>query len=138
MWTVEHSAETDVAPERIWRAWTEVERWPEWNGDIAEIGFDGRFEAGSAITMTPKDQEPVTLRIAEARPKELFVDEADLAGTIIRTVHRIDRVGDGRSRVVYALEADGPLAEELGPAISADFPETIAGLLRHAAADHGA
>ncbi len=133
MWNVEHSAEAGLEPDAIWRTWAEVDRWPEWNPDIAAVELDGPFAAGSTITMTPLGQEPVELRIAEARPGELFVDEATVAGTVIRTMHRIDRLEAGRVRVVYALQADGPLAQELGPAISADFPETIAGLIRHAA-----
>jgi hypothetical protein len=132
MWNVEHSAETDLEPAAIWRAWAEVDHWQEWNPDIAAVELHGPFAAGSTITMTPLGQEPVELRIAAARPGELFVDEATVAGTVIRTVHRIERLETGRVRVVYALQADGPLAQELGPAISADFPETIAGLIRHA------
>jgi hypothetical protein len=133
MWNVEHSAETDLEPEAIWRACAEVERWREWNPDIAAVELDGPFAAGSTITMTPLGQEPVELHVAEARAGELFVDEATVAGTVIRTVHRIERLEGGRVRVIYALQAHGPLAQELGPAISADFPETIAGLIRHAA-----
>lgn len=135
MWNVEHSAETDLEPEAIWRTWAEVDRWGEWNPDIAVVELSGPFATGSTITMTPLGQEPVELRITEARPRELFVDEATVAGTVIRTAHRIERLAAGRMRVVYALQADGPLARELGPAISADFPETLAGLLRHAAGE---
>ncbi len=133
MWNVEHSAETNLEPGAIWQAWAEVEHWQEWNPDIATVELDGPFAAGSTITMAPIGQEPVELRLAEARAGELFVDEATVAGTVIRTMHRIDPLEEGRVLVVYALHADGPLEQELGPAISADFPETIAGLIRHAA-----
>lgn len=125
----------NLEPDAIWRPWAEVERWKEWNPDIAAAELDGPFAAGSTITMTPIGQEPVELRIAATRAGELFVDEATVAGTVIRTVHRIDRLESGRMLVVYAMQADGPLAEELGPAISADFPETLAGLIRHAAGE---
>ena len=37
MWSCEHSVKTDIAPEAIWEAWSDVERWPAWNGDIARI-----------------------------------------------------------------------------------------------------
>jgi hypothetical protein len=29
MWTTEHSSDTTVAPKSIWRAWADVEHWPE-------------------------------------------------------------------------------------------------------------
>jgi len=133
MWTVEHGAESTIEPDAVWRAWADVERWPEWNGDIAEIRLQGEFAGGSTITMTPFGQEPVELRITELVAGERFVDEADLGGTIVRTDHRIERIAGGRTRVVYTLSASGPAEEEVGAAVSDDFPETIARLLGYAA-----
>jgi uncharacterized protein YndB with AHSA1/START domain len=132
MWTTEHSAETTVAPDAIWRAWADVERWPQWNGDIERIELRGPFAAGSVIAMRPRGAETVELRIAEAVEDDRFVDEADLDGTVLRTMHRIEPIGDDRVRIVYRMEATGPAAEQLGPAISADFGETIAALIEHA------
>jgi hypothetical protein len=74
----------------------------------------------------------VELRIVEAAEGERFVDEAEVAGTVVRTTHRIDRLDGGRARVVYRLEASGPGAEQIGPAVSADFPEVLAALVEHA------
>jgi uncharacterized protein YndB with AHSA1/START domain len=133
MWASEQSVETTVAPEAIWRAWADVERWPEWNADIERIALHGPFATGSRIAMTPYGQETVELRIAEAVPGEQFVDEADVGGTVVRTTHRIERLDRDRLRVVYRLEADGPDAEAIGPAVSADFGDTLAALVDHAA-----
>ena len=33
MWTTEHSRDTTVARKAIWRAWADVEHWPEWNAE---------------------------------------------------------------------------------------------------------
>ena len=132
MWTTEHSIETTATPEAIWRSWAEVSRWPEWNGDIERIELTGPFAAGSTIAMMPPGQETVSLRITEAVEPELFVDEADLGGTVIRTIHRVERLGGDSVRIVYRMEASGPAADALGPAISADFPETLAALAAHA------
>jgi hypothetical protein len=132
MWTTEHSIETTATPEAIWRSWAAVSRWPEWNGDIERIELTGPFAAGSTIAMMPPGQETVSLRITEAVEPELFVDEADLGGTVIRTIHRVERLGGDSVRIVYRMEASGPAADALGPAISADFPETLAALAAHA------
>ena len=133
MWITEHSLEASVEPGAIWRAWAAVERWPEWNADIESISVNGPFARGATIAMTPRGQERVRLTITEAVEGELFVDEADVGGTSVRTTHRIDGLDDGRVRIVYRLEADGPAAEQIGPAVSADFPETIQALAEHAA-----
>jgi uncharacterized protein YndB with AHSA1/START domain len=136
MWTNEKSVETTAPPEAIWRLWSDVTTWPEWNGDIEHIEISGPFAQGSTILMTPFGQDPVELVIAEAVEPDLFVDEAAFADVVVRTIHRIERVEGDRSRVTYRMEISGPasdtLGPELGPQISADFPETLAALVRQA------
>jgi hypothetical protein len=132
MWSSEHSVQADVEPQAIWQAWSTVGRWPEWNGDIARIELSGPFAVGSTIAMTSHEQDTVELRIARVEEGELFVDEAEVAGTTLRTLHRIDRLDDGRVQIVYRLEASGPAAEEIGPAVSADFDDTLAALVQYA------
>ena len=138
MWVAEHSVETTASAEAVWHQWTGVDRWPVWNSDIEEIEIDGPFAVGSRITMTPVGQEAIVLRIAEARAPELFVDEADFGDIVVRTTHQVESLPDEPSRIVYQLEITGPAADtvgpELGPQISADFPEVLAALSRRAEA----
>jgi uncharacterized protein YndB with AHSA1/START domain len=136
MWTNEQSIETTASPEAIWRQWSDVAGWPEWNADIEQIEISGPFAAGSRISMTPVGQEPVELRIAEAVEPDLFVDEAELGEVVVRTVHRVERIEGGRSQVIYRMEISGPAADtvgpELGPQISGDFPEVLSALVERA------
>lgn len=138
MWTTEHNIETSAAPEAIWRLWADVPGWPVWNGDIERIELIGPFAAGSRILMTPVGEEPIELRIAEAVEPERFVDEADLGEIVVRTIHRVERLDDerARARVTYRMEITGPAADtlgpQIGPQISADFPQTLAALVERA------
>jgi len=136
MWVTEHSVETTAPPEAIWRQWSDVDRWHEWNGDIERIELDGPFAAGSRITMVPVGDEPVELRIAEALEPELFVDEADLGEIVVRTIHRVERLERQRIRVTYRMEITGPAADtvgpQVGPEISGDFPQVLAALVERA------
>ena len=138
MWVYEHSVVTDAAPEAVWRLWADVAGWGGWNVDIERIELRGPFAADSRVTMTPIGQEPVELRIGEVRVGELFVDEAEIDGLLLRTMHRIDRLDRG-IRVTYRLEITGPDAErvgpELGPAVSSDWPDTMAALVARAGRD---
>ena len=136
MWSTEHSAETTAAAEAVWRVWSDVERWPEWNADLERAEVSGAFAAGSTITMYQQGGDAIELRIAEAREPKAFVDEADLGDVVVRTAHRLESAGDGRVRVVYRMEITGPEADtmgpQLGPQISADFPQVLAALVEHA------
>jgi hypothetical protein len=136
MWATEHSIETTAAPEEIWRLWADVAGWPEWNGDIERIELIGPFAAGSRIVMTPIGQEPIELRVAEAVEPERFVDEAEVGEIVVRTLHCVEPLERGRARVTYRMEITGPAADTLGPQvgpdISADFPQTLAALAERA------
>jgi uncharacterized protein YndB with AHSA1/START domain len=133
MWSTEHSAETTARPERIWQLWSDVAGWKAWNGDVERSDLDGPFAPGSRITMTTSGRDAVELRLAEVREPELFVDEAELDGVVIRTTHLARAGDDGRTRVTYRMEITGPEADavgaELGSAISGDFPETLGALV---------
>jgi hypothetical protein len=136
MWTTEHTIETTAMPQAIWRLWSDVGRWPEWNTDLERSEVSGSLTAGSAVTMYPRDQDPIELTIVAAEEPFLFVDEADLGDVVVRTTHRVERVSSGRSRVVYAMEITGPAADpvgpRIGPEISADFPQVLAALVQRA------
>ncbi|MEU3510630.1 SRPBCC family protein [Streptomyces longwoodensis] len=132
MWEYEHSIETNATAEAIWRLWADVENWGAWNAEIEKIEMNGPFTTGTQITMTPPGDDPVLLHIAEVVEDELFVDEARFNGLLLRTTHRIDQIDQNRIRVVYRMEITGTGADEagpqIGPGITADWPETMASL----------
>jgi hypothetical protein len=136
MWEYEYSAETSASREELWRLWADVESWADWNADIEAIELQGPFAEGSLIAMTPAGQETVHLRLAEVSEPELFVDEAVIGGATFRTTHRLEQLDCGRVRVSYQMEITGPQADELGPelgpAITSDFPDTVASLIARA------
>lgn len=135
MWEYQNAVETTAAPEAIWRLWSDVENWGTWNAEIEKIEINGPFAAGSQILMTPPGDDPVPLVIAEAVENERFVDEARFGDLLLRTTHRID-ADQGRTRVVYRMEITGRGADEagpqIGPGITADWPETMAALVKMA------
>lgn len=135
MWEYQNAVETTAAPEAIWRLWSDVENWGTWNAEIEKIEINGPFAAGSQILMTPPDNDPIPLVIAEAVENERFVDEARYGDLLLRTTHRID-ADQGRTRVVYRMEITGSGADEagpqIGPGITADWPETMAELVKMA------
>ncbi|UUL76168.1 SRPBCC family protein [Pseudarthrobacter sp. Fe7] len=136
MWEYENSIETRATPESIWRLWSDVQNWGAWNGEIEKIELNGPFAAGTQILMTPPGDDPIPLVIAEAVENERFVDEACFGGLLLRTTHRIDPAGQDRIRVVYRMEITGDGADEtgpqIGPCITADWPHTMAALVKMA------
>ena len=136
MWEYEYQLETSAAPEARWRPWADIAAWPQWNDGIETITVDGPFEVGTVFTMTPPGDEPIRMRLAEIKPGESFTDEMDAGDFVVRTEHRLEPAAAGRTRIVYRTEitgeAAGHVGPELGPQITADFPEVVAALARRA------
>ena len=75
-------------------------------------------------------------QLTEVADGEQFTDECDFGGVVVTTVHRLEPLVGGGTRVTYRTEITGAQAEELGPRIgpdiTADFPDVVAGLIARA------
>src|SRR5438045_3372494 len=131
-WHTEHSIHTSAAPERIWALFQDVPGWKSWNAGIEQIELEGPFATGTWFSMTPPGEEALRTRLIDVRDGEHFVDETQVGELAIRVTHRIERVTADVTRIVYAVEAEGPGAAEIGPAIAADFPQVLAALVARA------
>ena len=136
MWEYEYSVETSADPEGLWRLWSDLATWPQWNDGIETIDVAGPFEVGTAFTMTPPGDEPIRMRLTEIKPGESFTDEMDAGDFVVRTEHRLEPAAGGLTRIIYRTEitgeAAGQIGPELGPRITADFPEVLAALAKRA------
>ena len=134
MWEYEQSVETTAAPEALWQHWSDMATWPQWNAGIETIDVEGPFAVGTAFTMTPPGDEPIRMRLVEIKPGESFTDEMDAGDFVVRTQHRLEPTATGLTRIVYRTEitgeAAGHIGPELGPQITADFPEVLAALAK--------
>jgi uncharacterized protein YndB with AHSA1/START domain len=139
MWEYEHRVQTTARPDAIWRHWSDIKTWPEWNAGVERIDIDGPFQVGTMFTMTPPGEEPVRMRLTEVVPNESFTDEADGGDFVVTTFHRLAPNADGTTTVTYRTEISGPAADtvgpEIGPEITADFPDVLAALVHRAEAD---
>ena len=132
-WHGEHSIEITASPEAIWRVLCDVASWTQWNAGVERIELEGPFASRTWFTMQPPGQDAFRSRLIDVRENERFTDETRIEDLVVTVVHRIEPLGAGRSRVVYAVEAAGPGAADIGPAISADFPDVLAALAARAA-----
>lgn len=130
VWRGEYGIETSAAADVIWSIFRDVPAWKTWNAGIERIDIEGPFETGTWFTMKPPGQDPLRSRLIEVRQNACFVDETRLGDLAITVAHRIESPGAGRTRIVYAVEAVGPEAAAIGPAVASDFPEVLAALAK--------
>ena len=124
--------EAEVSPEALWRHWADMAAWPQWNDGIEAIDVEGPFAVGTTFTMTPPGDQPIRMRLVEIEPGTSFTDEMDAGDFVVRTEHRLEPAAGGLTRIVYRTQITGAAADsvgpELGPQITADFPEVVAAL----------
>src|SRR5919198_1625427 len=126
-----HVVEADVAPDAVWALYEDVSTWPAWDAQAEWVTRDGPFAVGSAGEMKFRGMDPLAYRLTRVEPLREFVDETPVGDLLVRVSHLLEPLGAGRLRVTYAAEIDGPeeQAAQAGPAITADFPATMAALL---------
>ena len=133
MWSRDYSLTTELAPQPLWRVLADVEGWVGWNGGIESIELDGPLAVGTTFRMTPPGENTVTSTIVELQPDSLFTDLTEMDGLAIKVEHRLDPHPDGGTSITYRVEVTGgvpdEVAEEVGTAVSADFPDVIASLM---------
>jgi Polyketide cyclase / dehydrase and lipid transport len=130
-YTYTHTVEADVSPKAIWELYEDVATWPTWDAQAEEITREGPFAAGSKGTMKFVGQEPLRYRLTKVEPLREFVDETPVESLVVRVSHLLEPQPEGRLRITYSAEIDGPEheAQEVGPMITADFPDTMASLI---------
>lgn len=130
VWRYEYAIETSATAATIWSIFRDVPGWKDWNAGVERIAIDGPFAAGTWFTMKPPGEEALRSQLIEVREDVCFVDETRVGDLAIKVAHRIEPLGPARTRIVYAVDAQGPQAAEIGPAVASDFPEVLASLAK--------
>jgi uncharacterized membrane protein len=108
----EVTVEVDGAPERVWRALEDVETWPTWTPTMTSVRLldGGPIGVGSAAEVLQPKLPRNVWRVTAFEPGRRFEWAAAGPGVTTRADHRIEPLGDERSRVTLELEMTGPLA----------------------------
>lgn len=95
MKTYTYTTTTELAADRLYRAITEITRWPEWDNEIETISHDGRLAPGTLFMLKPKGGPKVTIEIVEATAPTRFDDVTYLPLARMGTSHRFTPLAQG-------------------------------------------
>jgi len=132
MWTKEYRAESTASAATLFAILADVASWPEWNAGVRRVKLNGPFAAGTTATMVLPDRTALSFRLMWVEGDRGFEDETEVpdVGVLVRVSHLLESLEGGGTRITYRCSVEGPsdVGAEVGPAVSADFPDVIAAL----------
>ena len=130
MYLFECEATFEADPDAVWKAWTDVARWPEWDVSKEIAQLDGPFEPGTRGWARQRGHLGGSFTITAVDAGRSWVSECPMPlGKVI--LHRLEPVAGGYVRVVKRVEVEGacgPLVLMFVPRMRRDIAASLAAL----------
>jgi len=130
------SVETTASADKVWRIWSDMSTWGEWNPNVSTMDWNGGFISGSTGVMNTKAGQHHKMQLVNVEPGKGFKLETSVVpGTKFRFNCRIEPAG-AKTNVSQTVEVGGPLGPVmggmLGPQVSKEFGTLLSNLARKA------
>jgi hypothetical protein len=125
----EASQETSASPAQVWRVWSDVNHWPEWNPDMNESRLDGPLKLGATGMINTKSggkHDVVVTYFEEGRSFEL---ESTALPATKMAIRATIVPSAGGSVITQGFEPRGLLAPIVGPMMSGPILKTFNSVL---------
>ena len=132
------SVVSTASADRVWKIWSDMSTWGEWNPNVSTMDWTGGFTQGSEGVMNTRAGQHHKMKLTEVQPGRFFALETRVVpGTVFHFNCRIDPVG-GETKISQTVEVRGPLGPLLqgmmGPQVSKEFGTLLANLAKKAEA----
>jgi hypothetical protein len=132
MWSYEYSQETKASSQTIWKLWTDVENWNQWDEDVRQSSLNGHFQINTTGTLHPNKGPRSTFTLTEVETERKFTNLSKLPLASMSFIHIMQPVASG-IRITHRIEIIGLLAPLfgaiLGRQLKAGLPTAVAGLI---------
>lgn len=125
----EASKDTDAAPAKVWRIWSDVDRWPDWNPDMNQSRLDGPLRLGTTGMIDTKSggkHDVVITHYEDGKSFELESTALPWTKMVIRATVTPTEAG---TRITQGFEPRGLLAPVVGPMMSGTILKTFNSVL---------
>lgn len=133
MWTKSYSIVTkEVTKEQMWKLFSDVNNWPNWDKSVAFAKLDGKFEKGNHFLFQPEGGPKLRLRIEEAIENRNFTDLTFFPLAKMYGEHLLEETRDGL-KITTTMKMKGPLgflwrkvvAQKIADTLPEDMQEQI-------------
>lgn len=124
MWEFESKINTKATEERIWKLWSEVTKWKDWDVDIIQSEILGEFALGTKGNLKPKLGPKAHFTIIEITPKKSFTTRTSLPFCKIDFIHFLQLEGKGL-KITHRIEMIGALSRIFGILIGSQAKKNL-------------
>lgn len=100
---------TGVSAADVWKVWTDVNAWPEWQGDLESATLVGPMSAGKTFALRPKGGPDMQVRLLSVQAGRNFTDLTRFPLAEMTASHDIAEK-DGALELSVTLQVSGLLA----------------------------
>jgi hypothetical protein len=129
------SVETVASPDQVWKVWSDMSTWGEWNPNVSTMDWQGGFQSGTTGVMNTRAGQHHNMKLLDVQPGRSFALETSVVpGTTFRFNCRIESA-DGKARISQHVEVKGPLGFlgfMFGPQVSKEFGTLLRNLAKKA------
>jgi hypothetical protein len=130
------SVETTASPDKVWKVWSDMSTWGEWNPNVSTMDWQDGFVSGSKGFMNTRAGQHHKMELVDVQPRRGF---ALLTSVVPVTKFRFNcriETAAGKTKVSQTVEVGGPLGPVmggmLGPQVSKEFGTLLENLAKKA------
>lgn len=126
----DHTMRTNAAAGDVWAVWTDVARWPEWDGEFESAYIEGgRIALGARGSLRPRRGPASSFVVSEFEPEKgyAFSTRLPLCELVIR--RRLGR--DGGTTFTHEVSFVGPLSYLFGALLGRRFRAALPGVMEN-------
>jgi hypothetical protein len=120
-------------PDAVWKMWTDVARWPEWDVSKEIARLDGPFEPGVSGWAKQRGNLGGSFTVTVVEAGRRWVTECPVPLGKVVFDHVLEPLAGGQVRVVKKVEVQGgcgPLLRLFAPRMRRDIAESLTALGR--------
>jgi len=133
----ECEATFEAEPAEVWKVWTDVERWPEWDVSKEIARLDGPFQPGVCGWAKQRGNLGGPFTITAVDDGRRWVTECPIPLGKVVFDHLLEPAAEGHVRVVKSVEVYGgfgTLLRLIAPKMRRDITQSLAALERQLSA----
>jgi hypothetical protein len=132
------SVDTSASADQVWKIWSDMSTWGDWNPNVSTMDWQGGFQSGTSGVMNTRAGQHHKMKLVDVVPGRSFALETSVVpGTRFRFNCRIEPAA-GTTKVGQWVEVKGPLGPimggMLGPQVSKEFGTLLTNLAKRAEA----